>query len=788
MAAGSLALGIAACTIIFSVVYTLLLSPLPYPHPEQLVHVGIANPAFPDQAFGGLAPDVLRQLHDDPATGFTALAGFTYDYSNLTGIATPAQLTVGLVTADFFRVFGVAPHLGRTFLPADCRPDSPPAVVLSDELWRTQFHAAGEIIGARVTLSDRACTVIGVMPPGFKTPLTCDVWLPLNDASPEMQPSSQRRFVTMGRLSAGGAAGRRRLRAVLETVSAGLAQTRPERYRGWRLGEHALGSTVVGLGVQRALWLLLGAVGCVLLVTCANVANLQLVRGEGRRREIGVRLALGASRGRILRHSLAESLILAALGGGLAVLVSAWGVDAVRALLPKGISPWQEQIRLSWPVLGFSVAAAVLAGAVTGLLPAWAAARREPAGVMSASASGRGASDGPGGVRTRAVLVVAELTLALVLLAGAGLMGRSLLAALRTSAGMRLERTLLINLSLSDARYPDAARTAEFYRRVLEAVGAVPGVEGTALTTTAPFGWAMDFNFLRPGQAANSPEAAKQFADYDAVNPDFFRTLEIRLLQGRAFDARDAAGMPLVAVVNEAFARRYLPPGGVLGQKIITGKGVALEIVGVAGDVRRDGLDRAAPPQVYVPCLQRPVGYAALHVRAAGALSAESLKLPVEQAIWRIDPDQPIGKVTTLEQAAAESITSTRLYAVLFGTFAALTLALAALGIYGTVSYSVGQRTREIGIRMALGAQRGDVLRLVLGQGTRLILAGLGLGVVASLALARLVASLLYGVDARDPATLGLVAALLGTVALLASYLPARRATRIDPLTALREE
>ena len=788
MAAGSLALGIAACTVIFSVVYTLLLAPLPYPHPEQLVHVGMASPAFPGQAFGGLTPDVLGQLRDDAAAGFTALAGSSYDYSNLTGAATPAQLTVIKVTADFFRVFGVPPRLGRTFLPADCRADSAPTVVLSDEVWRTQFHAAAGIIGQSVTLSDRVCTVIGVMPADFKTPLVCDLWTPLNEASPEMQPATTRRLVTVGRLSAGGAAGRRKLDAVLETVSAGLARSQPEKYRGWHLGEHALGTTIVGLTTQRALWLLLGAVGCVLLVTCANVANLQLVRGEGRRREIGVRLALGASRARIIRYSLAESLLLAAVGGGLAVLASAWGVDAVKALLPPGTSPWQEQIRLSWPVLGFSAAAAVLAGGVTGLLPAWAAARREPAGVLSAGGSGRGASDGPGGGRTRAVLVVAEMTLALVLLAGAGLMGRSLLAASRTSAGMRLERTLLIDLSLSDARYPDAARTAEFYRRVLAAVGTVPGVAGTALTTTAPFNWAMDFNFLLPGQTAGSPEAARQSADYDAVNPDFFRTLEVPLLLGRALDARDAVGTPPVAVVNQAFVRRFLPTGEVLGRKIISSRGVPFEIVGVAGDVRRDGLDQAAPPEMYVSCLQRPAGYAALHVRAAGALSAESLTLPVEQAIWQIDPDQPIGKVTTLEHAAFESITSTRLYAVLFGTFAALTLSLAALGIYGTVAYSIGQRTREIGIRMALGAQRRDVLRLVLGQGVRLILTGLALGVALSLALARLVASLLFGVEAHDPATLFLVALLLGSVALLASYLPARRATRIDPLTALREE
>jgi putative ABC transport system permease protein len=388
------------------------------------------------------------------------------------------------------------------------------------------------------------------------------------------------------------------------------------------------------------------------------------------------------------------------------------------------------------------------------------------------------------------MLVVAEIALALVLLAGAGLMGRSLLASLQKDVGVRLDRTLVLSLSPSTTRYAEKRQLTELYRRVLEQVNAVPGTAGTALTDTFLFSWADRFNFILPGQNPDDPATQKQNATEDSVSPETFRTLGIPLRRGRLFDAHDRTGAPWVMVVNETFARRFLPAGEVVGQHL-TLKGKALtdfEIVGVVGDVRRDGLNAAAPAAAYFCYLQRPSSYVALYVRAAGGLNPESLTKPVEEAIWRIDPDQAIGRVQTLQRAASASVAYVRLYTALFAVFAGLTLALAALGIYGTIAYSVSQLTREIGIRLALGAQRGDVQRLVLWQGVRLVTAGLVLGVGTALALAHLMTSLLYGIKPNDPATLAAVALVLGGVALLASWLPARKAAHIDPLTALREE
>lgn len=789
-AAGSLTLGIAACTVIFSVVWTLLLRPLPYPHPSELVAVGRVNLQGDSDGFlGGLPPIVLKMLRDDPATGFAALGGFNYDYINLTHVPTPTQLLVGQTSVDYFRVFGVPARLGRTFNADDCRASSPATVLLSDAVWRAQFGAAEDIVGRSITLADHPCAVIGVMPPGFKdSNSTCDLWTPLAEDGPDMSATSSRTLISVGRL-AGGEERFAALRARLATLSANLAQTDPVHYKNSRLVLRSLRATIVEGGTTRALWLLLGAVGCLLLVTCANVANLQLVRAGARRREVGVRLALGASRARILRLCLAESLLLAGLGGALGVLAAAWGVDAVATLLPPGSSPFQDEIRLSLPVLGFALGVAALTGVFTGLFPAFLASRQDPAG--SLAAGGRGASEGPGGSRVRATLVVAEIALALVLLAGAGLLGRSFLATLRTPAGLRTERTLMLNLSVSDARYPRGEQRRTFLQRVLASVGAVPGVTGVALSSTEPFNWFMSQNFLLPGQTEGAPETARQTAAYDAVNPAFFSTLDIPLLQGRPLSEQDDANAPLAVVVNASFVHDFLPGGNALGTRItLPGMRLptVLEIVGVSGDVRRSGLDKEAPPQMYLSYLQRPQAYDTLYVRAAGALSAEGLTKEIEAAIWQVDPDQPIGKVSTLARAVAGSVASARLYVVLFGGFAAMALLLASLGIYGTVSYSVGQRTRELGIRLALGAPRRDVLRLVLGQGTRLILTGLVLGLLGSLALTHVLKSLLYGVAPNDPVTLAVVAVLLGAVALLASYLPARRATLIDPLTALREE
>ena len=796
MAVASLALGIGVSTVIFSVVYALLLQPLPYVQPDRLVQVGMGGPVGSatyeaEGAFGWLPPTVFKQLRHDPDSGLSIAGAFAYDFANLTGVTTPQQLTAGIVSTDYFRVFGVPAALGRFFDASDEHADQGQSVVLGDRLWRTQFHGDAGIIGRTITVDGKLHTVVGVMPADFKELNGgCDLWLPLTESSYELSAVSQRRFSVTGRLADGDAGKRARLAAYLSTLTARFAQNDPAHYKDLHFEAHPLaGNLIVGQSATRALYLLLGAVGCVLLVTCANVANLQLVRAAARRRETGVRLALGASRARIVRHALTESLVLAGAGAALGVLVAAWGVDAVAALLPTGYSPMQDGVALRAPEMWFAVAVATLSGVLTGLLPAWVASRQSPAGALTVSA-GRGASEGPGGTRVRALFVVVEIALALVLLAGAGLMGRSLLASLRTETGVRLDRTLVVVLSLSSKRYPDTPTRAEFYRRLLESVGALPGVEGTALTDTPLFSWYDAFSFILPGQSADEATAHGQDAVDESVSPETFATLGIPLKRGRLFTADDRAGAPRVLVVNEAFARKFFPGGDALGKRLTTvGTHPAeFEIVGVVGDVRRDSLSQDAPAAGYFSYPQRPGAYAALYVRANAGIDPESLTKPVSVALARIDPDQPLGRVQTLEQAASGSVAYVRLYTALFAVFAGLTVGLAVLGIYGTVAYSVGLRTREIGIRMALGAQHGDVLRLVLGQGVRLVAAGLALGIGTALALAHLMQSLLYGVRPTDPATLAAVALVLGGVSMLASWLPARKAARIDPLRALREE
>ena len=797
MAVASLALGIGVSTVIFSVVYALLLRPLPYPRADQLVLIGMGSPVGSpvyeaEGAVNWLTPVVFKHLCHDPDSGLSSAGAFGYDFANLTGVPVPQQLTAGIVSTTYFQTFGVRAALGRVFDASDERTDLGSSVILGDGLWRTQFHADPDIVGRTIIIDDKSRTVVGVMGADFKELNGgCELWLPLSESgSYELSDVSQRRFSVTGRLADDTGAGRARLAAYLSTLTARFAQDDPTHYKDLHFEAHPLGGNLlVGRNAARALYLLLGAVACVLLVTCANVANLQLVRAAARRRETGVRLALGASRTRIMRLALTESLLLAGAGAGLGVLLAAWGVDAVAALLPKGYSPVQDRIALSAAEMWFAIAVATLSGVMTGLLPAWAAARENPAGALSGSA-GRGASEGPGGTRVRAVFVVVEIALALVLLAGAGLMGRSLLASLRTDAGVRLDRTLIVPLALSSSHYKEAPTRAEFYRRLLEVSAALPGVEGIALTSTPLFSWYDGFTFALPGQSAEDAVAHNQDAVDESVNPEVFATLGVPLRRGRTFTADDRAGAPRVLIVNEAFARKFFPGGDPLGKHLTTvgTRPVEVEIVGVVGDVRRDSLSQDAPAAGYFPYQQRPNGYAAFYLRAAPGIDPESLTKPAAAAIARLDSDQPLGRVQTLEHAASGSVAYVRLYTALFATFAGLTLGLAVLGIYGTVAYSVGLRTREIGIRMALGAQRGDVLRLVLRQGVWLVALGLVLGAGTVLSLAHLMGSLLYGVRPTDPATLVGVAALLGVASLLASWLPARRAARIDPLRALREE
>ena len=473
-ATGSLALGIGACTVIFSVVYALLLRPLPYPKPAELVHIGMGNPAFPSGAFGFLSTGTFKSLRHAKDSGLAALGGFGYDYANLTGVPTPTQLTVGLVTADYFRVYGMPAQLGRTFVDADCHVESPAVVLITDHLWRTQFNAAAEIVGRSVTLDNKPRTVIGVMPAGFKDLNEgCDFWQPLAEDGPEMASDARRRYITTARLTDDSEATRARLRVVLSTMSANLAQTDTLNNKGWHLECHPLGGNLlIGAGATQALWLLLGAVGCVLLVTCANVANLQLVRAAGRTKELAVHVALGAGRGRLVRQLLTESAVLGLLGGLLGLLVASWAMDAIGALSPAGIPRFHEA-RLDWIVLAFVAAVASGTGVLVGLWPAW---RVSGVATMAAALHENGARGSTGGasqVRARSVLVVVQVALALVLLIGAGL---ALQSSKRLVPAIRdVVRALDPSLPVSDVATLDEHIASSMVSERLTTVRATPG-------------------------------------------------------------------------------------------------------------------------------------------------------------------------------------------------------------------------------------------------------------------------------------------------------------------------
>lgn len=778
----TLALGIGANTAIFSVVNAVLLAPLPYAHPDRIVTVQSRNQQ--QSLYGqGFAPAGFRDF-EKQVTSFEKIAATRYNYSNLTRVEKPALLTDGVVTQDYFEVLGVKALIGRTFTAADAAAGAKPSTVLSYEVWQSQFAGRPEIVGETIMLDDVPHTVIGVMPRTFKEPLgIASLWRVFPNTGGENFATGSRFWNVFALLKPDVPPST--VEAELSTIAARLAQSDPKFYAGWDFTIRPLHDLVVG-NYRDGLLLVIGAALLVLLITCANVAGLQLVRASTRQRDTAIRLALGASRWNIAREQLVESFLLVAVGGAGGVLLGRWGLDLLLASLSNGWIPRADEISINTPVLLIMGLATLATGFAFGLYPAFRSTKVDAADSLRDGSKG---SAGPQSVRLRSALVVGQIALTLVLLVCAGLVLKSFATIMRVNPGMQVSNTLSLGLSLTTARYDTAQKRADYFRQMVERVSSIPGVESAAFTQTMPFTWGIPVTFTVQGRDDDAVKLPPTY--YDSVSPSFFATTRIPLLAGRTFTESDNFNSPAVIVLSESAAKKFFPNENPIGRHLLlpTQPGqpiMPLEVIGIVGDVPRNGLNAAAPYQAYASMIQRPWFFATLLVRSA--LPVESVSATVQRQIWSIDPDQAISRVALVRDLVRASLTQPQLYLTLFSLFAVLALLLAALGLYGLIAYSVAQRTREFGIRVALGAQTVDVLRLVLAQGIKLTAAGLVLGLIAAAAAARLMQALLFRTTAYDPWVFAAVVISLSVIAVIAALLPARRAASVDPITALRAE
>jgi putative ABC transport system permease protein len=779
----TLALGIGANSAIFSMVNAVLLRPLPFEEPDRLVKL---SQTWEGRTTGVYSPQNFLDVAS-AASDFESLAAIDGGGVTLTGSGAPARLEGAGVSAAFFDVLRVRPILGRGFAAGENEPGHTKVVVLGHRLWRERFGADPAAVGRTIQLNREPHLVVGVAPPGFTYPDGAEVWTPIEyDAVFRTKSRGAWYLGVIGRLQPGVPV--THAREEVRTIAARLAREYPDADEG-------VGGTVTSLheamvGESRpALLVLLGAVGLVLLIACVNVANLLLARAAARESELAVRTALGAGRGRLLRQLLTESVLLAVLGGAAGVLFAALSMDTLLGLQPAGVQRLGE-VRVDRTVLAFAAGLSVLTAILFGSAPALQLMRRATA--QSLREGGRGLLGGRGH-RLRGGLVVGQMALAMVLLAGAGLLIRSFSQLRRVDPGFRAGSALTFRISLPESAYRDESRRAAFFEELLTRLGALPGVRSAGAVLGLPMnGTRFSFSFEVKGRPP-LPPAKQPSMEARVASPEYFRTMGIPVLRGRGLERGDTASSRQVVVLSEAAVRRFFPGEDPLGQWITIGWGrpegrpkAGGEVVGIVGDVKDLGLAVENPPEIYLPHAQLPIE--SMDVVLRTALSPRSLAPAVEATVHDLDPELPIARTATLEEIVARSISEPRFYVVLLGAFAATALFLAALGIFGVMSYAVVQRSREIGIRVALGAHPAHLRRMVLGQALLLAVAGVGLGLLGSLALSRAIAGLLFDLSPTDPATLAGVALLLTAIALLASYLPARRATRVDPLTALRSE
>jgi putative ABC transport system permease protein len=783
----ALALGIGANTAIFSVVNAVLLRPLPFEHPEQLVMVwGFSR--INDNTRGVLSAPDARDLIEQSQT-LEYLAPYQQSGTTLASGDETQRIYGANVPADIFPLLRTKPLLGRTFTREEDVTGGPPVVVISQLLWQRDFASDPSIVGKEIRLGNKPYTVLGVMPADFRFPIRSerpDYWMPIS-ASPSFIASKETRgnrsLRVVARLRAGVTL--EQARSDLDTIARRLEAQYPDTNTGLSFAPTPLHEDVVR-DIRPALLVILGAVGFVLLIACANVANLLLARGAARQKEIAIRTALGAGRLRIMRQLLTESVLLSALGGGLGLLIAMWGVDLLVAVSPQDL-PRVRESGLDLNVLLFTAGVSLLTGLFFGLAPALKASKLDLNEALKEG--GRGSTESLRRNRVRSLLVISEVALSLVLLIGAGLLIRSFVSLLNVHPGFEVPALLVVEMPLSRAKYASPEQQTTYVKQLIERTSTLPGVDSVAAVNILPLsGNGRQSSFTIEGRPP-VPPGQEPDAEVSTVTPDYFRAMGIPVRSGRTFTERDTKDAPGVVVISETLARRNFPGEEPVGKRLrLDDAQPPYQIIGIVADIHHEGLEREVYPEYYLSSLQSPERQVNLIVRAAPGTEPASLQPSVRQAIKQLDGDQIIWDSKTMRQLLAESVSARRFNMLLLGLFASLALILASVGIYGVMSYSVTQRTHEIGIRMALGAQTRDVLRLVVTQGMTLTLVGVVVGLIAAFAVTRVMTSLLFGVTATDAPTFIAVSLLLAGIALLACLIPARRATRVDPMVALRYE
>jgi len=780
----ALALGIGANSAIFSVVNTLLLRPLPYNNPEQLVVIweNATHLGFPKNT-----PSPANFLDwQKQATLFEGMAAFSERSFNLTGAGEPERLDGRRVSANLFNLLGVKPILGRNLVPDEDKPGTKVAL-LNETLWKRRFGSDPGVIGRSISLNGEPYAIVGVLPSSVRLPAFGNwrdqVWVPLAFPAEEAAARGNHFLEIIGRMKPGVTVPQ--ARAEMETIAARLAQQYPEH--NTRIGAvvNPLHEEIVG-DMKPALLILLGAVAFVLLIACANVANLLLARAAARHKEIALRLALGADRARLTKQLLVESVMLSTLGGIVGLLLAYAGLRILTRFIPPDVAH-AEMISIDGRVMVFTLIVAVVTGLIFGLAPASQAARSNINDTLKEG--GRDSGAGPRGKRLRSALVIAEVAVSFVLLIGAGLLINSFMHLRNLDPGFRADHLLALKVDLSETKYPDTPRRVAFFDEVVRHVQALPGVKSVAIAGNLPFTYNGDSGPIGVEGIPDPPPDQHPDVIYRAIGPNYFSTMGIPLVRGRDFNEQDNVDTDLKVIVSEKTVRQYWPNADPIGKRLKMGsttvEGPWRTVVGVVKDVRQNDFIAEPKMQMYFTYRQlRSLMPNALIVRTA--VDPLSLGTSVRNAIWAVDKDQTVANVDSMEHIVAGSVARQRFSMLLLTIFAGVALVLAAVGIYGVMSYSVAQQTREIGIRMALGASKGDVLKLAMGQGLRLVLIGVVLGLGAAFVLTRLMASLLFGISATDPATFGAISLFLVAVAMLASYIPSARAMKVDPMEALR--